>query len=79
MSKSTRGDQDNFKKQLFTKSDRRKDNLDNKTFWKTIKLCLSDKSVFLIKIILTYKNFLVSREERVAETWNTFLPDLKGS
>ena len=43
----------------------------------TIKLFLSDKSVFPIKIILTDKSFLVSREERVAETWNTFLPDLK--
>ena len=46
--------------------------IDNKTFWKTVKPFLSDKTVNSPKITLVEKNEITKNDEKIAETFNTF-------
>ena len=45
---------------------------DNKTFWKTVKPFLSDKTVNSPKITLVEKNEIINNEEKIAEILNTY-------
>ena len=49
---------------------------DNKTFWKTVKPFLSDKTVNFPKIILVEKDEVINNEEEIAETFNTFFTNI---
>ena len=45
----------------------------NKTFWKTVKPFLSVNSP---KITFVEKNEIINNEEKIAETFNTFFPNI---
>ena len=45
---------------------------DNKTFWKTVKLFLSDKIVSKDQITLVENNEIISEDSDVAQTLKTF-------
>ena len=49
---------------------------DNKTFWKTVKSFLSDKTINSPKITLVEKNEIINNEEKIAETFNTFFTNI---
>ena len=49
---------------------------DNKTFWKTVKLFLSDKTVNSPKITLVEKNEIINNKEKIAEIFNTYLTNI---
>ena len=45
---------------------------DNKIFWRTIELCLSDKSKNSERIVLKENNIMVTKDDNVAPTLNVF-------
>ena len=56
-----------------------KDVTHNKTFWKTAKPFLSDKTVKFPTVTLFEKSEIISNQEKIAETFNTFFTDIVSS
>ena len=49
---------------------------DNKTFWKTVKPFLSDKTVNSPKITLVEQNEIINNEEKIAEIFDTYFTNI---
>ena len=49
---------------------------DSKTFWKTVKPFLSDKTVNTPKIRLVEKDEIINNEEKISETFRTFFTNV---
>ena len=52
---------------------------DNKAFWKTVKLFLSNKITPKEKVTLIEENEIVSNDESTAQVLNTFFSNIVGS
>ena len=64
-----------FKKEYYDRLNE-KHVTDNKTFWKTIKPFLSDKTVNSPKITTDEKNEIINNEENIAEIFNTYFTSI---
>ena len=53
-----------------------KDIIDNKIFWRTVKLLLSDKSINSDKIYLNENGELINSESKTAEVLNEFFSNI---
>ena len=68
---------ENNQKTILWKSITRQDATDNKKFWKTVKLHLSDKLKLIKEITLVEDDKIFTQDKKVAEELNSFFSNFK--